>query len=271
MQKLLVVTDLHICEPGRKIIGLDPAARFKQVLHAALKAHPDAAALILMGDLTHNGLKAEYDVLLDILRDVPVPVIPMLGNHDRRDAFLDVFSHIDTDENGFVQHAADLPGHRIITLDTLDGPPFDNDHHEGRLCQDRMAWLARAMAGAGDRTPLVFMHHPPFDTGIVGMDRIKLVDGDSVLALIAARRRAHLFCGHVHRTISGSTHGVPWTIFKSPCHQGVIDLETDNASLSIDEPGAYGVLLLPPYGVIAHSEDVGAARSKVHDSYGFAS
>ncbi len=262
MQKLLVISDPHICEPGEKIIGLDPKSRFERVLNAATTAHPDATALILLGDLTHNGLAAEYEVLHSILEKKTIPVIPMLGNHDRRETFREIFTSTKTDENGFLQYAIDLPGHRVITLDTLDGPPYDDVHHSGRLCPDRMTWLARALAGSEDRMPLVFMHHPPFETGIVGMDNINLTDGHAVLTLIAAKRRAHLFCGHVHRTISGSTQGVPWTIFKSSAHQGVLDLETNDSSLSVDEPGAYGVLLLRPYGVVAHSEDVGAAPAK---------
>ena len=32
-----------------------------------------------------------------------------IGNHDRRDVFLDVFAGCPTDENGFVQQAIDLP------------------------------------------------------------------------------------------------------------------------------------------------------------------
>ena len=262
MQKLLVISDPHICEPNKTIIGLDPNARFERVLDAAIAAHPDATALILLGDLTHHGLVAEYEALHSILERKSVPVIPMLGNHDRRDAFLEVFTSTKTDDHGFLQYVVDLPQHRVITLDTLDGPPYEDEHHSGRLCSNRMTWLARALAGTHDRMPLIFMHHPPFDTGIVGMDAIKLTDGHAVLTMIAAKRRAHLFCGHVHRTISGSTQGVPWTIFKSSAHQGVLDLETNDSSLSVDEPGAYGVLLLRPYGVIAHSEDVGAGPSE---------
>ena len=105
MQKLLVISDPHICEPGETIIGLDPNTRFEQVLGAATTAHPDATAVILLGDLTHNGLATEYEVLHRILEKKSIPVIPMLGNHDRREAFLEVFTSTKTDENGFLQYA----------------------------------------------------------------------------------------------------------------------------------------------------------------------
>ena len=104
---------------------------------------------------------------------------------------------------------------------------------------------------------MVFAHHPPYPVGLPGMDAIPLVNGAEVLDLLALYPGSHLFCGHVHRTISGCTRGVPWTMFKSPCHQAPLDLVSHDSSLSVDEPGAYGVLLLTPDGVIAHSEDVG--------------
>ena len=68
---------------------------------------------------------------------------------------------------------------------------------------------------------------------------------------------AHLLCGHVHRTISGQSRGVPFTIFKSPCHQAPLDLDSADSTLSTAGPGACGLLLLTAGGVIVHSEDVG--------------
>lgn len=256
MQKLLVITDTHITAEGGTIIGLDPLVRCRAALAHALSRHPDAAALILTGDLAHRGLPEEYARLAQALAGLPLPVLTMLGNHDRREAFRAAFPDAPRTTSGHVQQILDLLHHRVITLDTLDGPPYPAGHHAGRLCAARMDWLAAALAGAAGRVPLVFAHHPPFAVGIPGMDAIALAEGEALIALLARHPGAHLFCGHLHRTVSGSRAGVPWTIFKSPCHQGPLDLESPDSSLSIDEPGAYGVLLLPEAGVIAHSEDV---------------
>ena len=265
MTKIIVITDIHITSAGDTIIGLDPVVRFQSVLDAALTDHPDARMLILMGDLTHHGTVDQYERLHGALKDCPIPVIPMLGNHDRRDAFYAVFAEAPKDGGSFAQHFVDLDYHRIITVDTLDGPPYPKGHHAGRMCADRTAWLQDRLDETGGLIALVFSHHPPFDTGIVGMDAIKLADGDQVLDMLGAHPRAHLFCGHIHRTISGSLRGVPWTMFKSPCHQGLLDLTNPDSSLSIDEPGAYGLLLLTPDGVIAHSQDVGLNRAIQRD------
>ena len=97
------------------------------------------------------------------------------------------------------------------------------------------------------------------------MDNIKLSNGDALLDRLVAHGNCHLFCGHIHRTISGSTRGVPWTMFKATGHQAPLDLHTDDSSLSVDEPPAYGLLILMPDGVVAHSEDVGIPKTTVRD------
>ena len=266
MKKLIVLTDLHITAPGERIIGLDPSARLQSVLEAALGAHPDAEAMILMGDLTHHGTVEEYAQLRRLLEFVSIPICAMVGNHDRREAFLQVFPETPVTASGHVQQVRDVgPDHRLICLDTLDGPPYPAGHHAGRLCAARQSWLDDALWGASERVPLVFAHHPPFRTGLPGMDEIMLEDGDRILERLAQAPRAHLFCGHVHRTISGSSRGVPWSMFKSTCHQAPLDLVTVDSSLSIDEPAAYGLLLLTSDGVVAHSEDVGLEAAVARD------
>ncbi|AKS45634.1 3',5'-cyclic AMP phosphodiesterase CpdA [Octadecabacter temperatus] len=254
MEKILALTDLHLRGAGQTIIGLDPTARLREALDAALNDHPDAKALILMGDLTHSGRSEEYETLREILQDCPIPVTYMLGNHDLRAPFRTAFPDAPVTPQGHVQHIIDLPDHRIITLDThqADVEP----HHAGFLCEDRLAWLDAALEGADGRLPLVFTHHPPHAVGLPGMDAIALTNGDALLERLA-HAKAHLFCGHVHRTISGQASGVPFTMFKSTCHQAPLDLIAADSTLSNAEPAAYGLLLLSKGGVIAHSEDVG--------------
>lgn len=256
-KKLIVMTDIHITDEGDKIIGLDPLERFCLARDAALDRHSDADAMILMGDLTHHGRVSQYERLVPALADIPMPVIKMIGNHDRREAFLEVFPKVPVTSDGHVQQVVDLPTHRIITLDTLDGPPYPQWHHAGMLGPQRLAWLKDTLEGVDGRIPLVFAHHPPFDTGIIGMDYIKLKDGEDLLALLAQYPNAHFFCGHVHRTISGSLNGVAWSMLKSTCHHGPLELEKIDPTLSLDEPGSYGLALLTENGVIFHSEDVG--------------
>lgn len=254
MHKILVFTDLHILPEGETIIGLDPAARFRQGLAHALERHPDAAHVVLCGDLTHNGAPAEYARLRQILTTCPLPVSLMLGNHDRRAPFLAAFPEAARTDQGHVQQVQDIGDYRLICLDTLDEEA--EIRHSGHLCDGRLGWLDAALAGAGQRQVIVFTHHPPILTGFDGMDRIGLRNRAVLTARLTADDRVvQIVSGHIHRTLQGSAGGIPVAILKSPCHQMPMALGDQDSSLSIDEPGAYGLLLLTDEGVIVHTED----------------
>ncbi len=253
MAKILALTDLHLTGGGERIIGLDPLARFRETLDHAVRHHGDADRMILMGDLTHNGRPAAYRDLKAALSDVPMPITWMLGNHDDRAAFLEVFPEAAVTGTGHVQEAIDLDGCRILTLDTLDGPPYYEDHHGGLLCAERLAWLDRHLRPG---PTVVFTHHPAVPVGLPGMDAIRLANGEALLSRLADLGPVHLFSGHIHRTIAGSTRGLPWTVFKSTCHQAPLDLGTADSALSVSEPSGYGVILLDGPEVIVHHADV---------------
>lgn len=265
MHKVIVFTDIHILPLGGRIIGLDPCARFAQGLAHALENHPDAAHIVISGDLTHHGTADEYARLRALLADCPVPVSLMLGNHDRRAAFLKEFPDVPVTGEGYVQDAVDIGGTRLVLLDTLneDAP----DLHSGFLCAHRLAWAEAALAGAGGRQAVVVTHHPPFLTGFGGMDDIGLHNRDALIErLTAAGNVVQIVSGHVHRTILGSAGGIPVAVFKSTCHQMPMVLGPHSPHVSIDEPGAYGLLLLDDTGVVVHTDDFTLPKAKA-DTY----
>ncbi len=256
MQKIIVLTDLHILPKGETIIGLDPAARFGQVLADALHQHPDAERIVLTGDLTHNGRPSEYAHLRALLADCPLPVSLMLGNHDRRASFSAAFPDTPLTDAGFVQRVIDLDHARLILLDTLDEDA--PDLHSGYLCAARLDWLADALDTAQGHPCILFTHHPAFVTGFGGMDRIGLRNRSELIDLL--RRKGvvtQIVSGHIHRTLQGAAGGIPNAVLKSPCHQMPLILGAQSPHLSIDEPGAYGLLLIGPEGVVVHTQDVG--------------
>jgi len=251
MAKLLVMTDLHLASPGARIIGLDPLERMVSGLIHAARVHADADRLVLMGDLTNAGEPEAYEALKGALSDVPWPVTLMIGNHDDRSEFRRRFPDHVVDENGFVQTVTDLEDVRIVTLDTLQqdsDPP-----HSGRLCNDRLGWLQQALAT--DRPSLVFLHHPPFLSGFSGMDRIALQDREAFWDLMENANVAHIFSGHIHRTITASVRRKSVTVFKSTCHQMPMLLGEEGSGHSVDEPGAYGIVLTQGDEVVVHFED----------------
>lgn len=267
MSKLIVFTDLHILPEGGRIIGLDPSERLRKGIAHVNLHHPDTHHVLFTGDLTHRGDVASYQRLRDLLSELRCPYSLLLGNHDQRENFLSVFPEAPLDANGFVQQALDIAPHtgqgvhpdgaRLLLLDTLFAPPYNfPGSYSGFLCEQRMDWLAQQLASAGKRPVHIFMHHPPHATGFVGMDAIALKNGEAFYELLLHHGNVrHIFAGHVHRTISGTSHGIAFSVFKSPCHQQPMPFAAEDTMLSVDEPGAYGIVLLRPDGVLVHTED----------------
>lgn len=263
--KIIVFTDIHITEPGETIIGIDTMARFKQGLAHALDRHPDAARIVVTGDLTHHGTAEEYQHLKLALEDCPLPVSLMLGNHDRRDPFYATFDDAPRTSGGFVQSFCDIGDWRLVMLDTLDeDAPIE---HSGLLCDDRLQWMSNALGGAGARKRILFTHHPTFITGFNGMDHIGLRNRSELRRRLERHPNVRqIISGHVHRTIFSETGGIPSAVFKSPSHQMPMLLgDAAGSHSSVDEPGAYGILLLRDDGVVVHTEDFALSDGNSRD------
>lgn len=268
--KALIFTDLHITPPGETIIGLDPLTRLRDALTHALARHPDAQHIILLGDLTHTGAPSEYARLAPLLADCPIPVTLTMGNHDRaaplHTAFPDALNGC-----GFAQTALDLGPLRLLILDTHDHGGQAPLPEAGWLCDTRLAWLDAELARAAHdaKDVVVFAHHPPCAVGFQAMDAIGLANPDALLhRLHTARHVRHLICGHVHRTIHASLPNpsggsLPVTILKSPCHQNPMHLGPGTFADSVDEPGAYGILLALPDTIVVHTEDFALSDGKI--------
>lgn len=255
MQTLIVMSDLYLWRQGGRVAGRDPGGRFRAALDHALTHHGGAAALVLLGDLTETGADEDYAWLRDTLSGLPMPLLPMLGNHDRRDAFGAAFPEAPRTAAGHVQGMLDLAAHRILTLDTLDTGADGAARARGRLCAARLAWLEAMLDGRASRRPLVFTHHPAAPVGIPWLDSIALADSGRLLALLA-RHGGHLVSGHVHRTVSGSRDGVGWTLVGSTSHRNPLDLGRDAPSPGPEAPGGYGLVLLEDDGGVAvHAVD----------------
>lgn len=262
MHKTLILTDIHMTEEGETLIGLDPMKRFQRVLDHALAHHADVARLVVLGDLTHHGKAAEYARVQSVLDTCPMPVTVTMGNHDTRAALADAFgTHALTD--GFAQHAWTEGDTLFVLLDTAD-EENRAPHHGGWMCDARLRWVTDQIASRSHTRIVAMMHHPPFATGLPGIDKINLSNGQALLDILkAANVPVQLVCGHVHRTITGMAQGCAFTVLKSPCHQMPLNLIDASSGLSVDEPGAYGVLLLTDTEVVVHTQDVFETQNAV--------
>lgn len=148
---------------------------------------PDA--VVVKGDLTANGTRAEYE---DFLAHYAVAFGPSLhqvrGNHD---ALGETF--------------ADEPCQEVVVagavLAVLDSAVPGSE--AGRLTPDQLAWLDE-LASRADRPVMVFTHHHPWDPSSPTRPEryfgINPADSEALVAVLERRPSiCGVFAGHTHR------------------------------------------------------------------------
>lgn len=217
------LSDLHIRAPQRTVYGcVDTAGLLEQAL-CSLKAMPVRPDVVLItGDLTDHGQPEEYEHLRALLTGLPFPLLMVPGNHDRRGALRTAFAGFDTvmPDRGPIQYVVDDYEVRLIGLDSVS----EGQHH-GELGWDRLRWLDQRLAEARDRPTVLFMHHPPFQTGYALMDRNGCRDGRKLGAVMEQHPQVQrVLCGHLHRTVQVLWHGTMGCVAPSTAHQMHLDL-----------------------------------------------
>ena len=101
------------------------------------------------------------------------------------------------------------------------------------------------------------MHHSPFNIGIPYLDRISLREDAQRIQQIVSNfsNIKHLFFGHVHRPVSGSWHGIPFTTLRGTNHQVQLDLKAEDYLPISHEPPAYCVIFLELQQTTVHFHD----------------
>ena len=108
----------------------------------------------------------------------------------------------------------------------------------GEIDGGTLNWLDVTLAASTTHPALLFLHHPPFMTGIDHMDRQNLRNRDELAAVLRRHPRVRLLAsGHVHRAITTMFAGVPATICPAPNHAVALDLgERTPPSFKIEPP-----------------------------------
>ncbi len=231
------ITDPHLRAEGTRLFGaVDTFGALRSAVDHLNASNPVPDAVIVTGDLVHDGEEEDYAALSGLLQRLTAPVFAIPGNHDRRDLARKAlaFSGVVQDA-GPIRFAVNAGPLRLVGLDSV----VEGCEH-GHLGGDQLAWLDEQLAAEPDSPTVVFLHHPPFATGIGFMDKIRLDDSEALAAVIGRHGHVGLIaCGHVHRMIVSRMGAVPVVVGPGVAHQVVFDLTPDAMSGWILEPPAY--------------------------------
>ena len=198
------LSDLHVLrdyydsfldrDPLRQPIP--PVDYFVAGLREAAAAHPDV--IVLTGDLVHEGTEEDYRLLRRLVERERggIPVIPVLGNHDLKDAFYR--GYLEEDRHGLYLEKYELNGYRLLVLDTAE-----ERNANGVIAEEEVRWLEEELRTPAPQGTILLGHHPLasqqawFHTDYPDRFR-QVVEESDVFAYL---------CGHVHyaevRTVMG--------------------------------------------------------------------
>lgn len=229
------LSDTHIKAKGvMSPLNTDTATALKEAMEHlnSLPARPDV--VLITGDCVDTGTIAEYEHFQELLTALKMPVYLIPGNHDNRENMLKVFGRQGNNIlEGFIQYVVDDGPVRLIALDT--NIPGEN---RGQLCDERLNWLDKRLDEASTKPTIIFLHHPPFNTGFQVLDEIGLEHADKLGEIVAKHKNIErVIAGHVHCEIQRRFHGTIAETCPSTAYQTYEDLrETNRLSMVLDAP-----------------------------------
>ena len=221
--RIAQISDLHIKPPGALAYGrVDTAQALERCVAALNEFQPAPDFVVISGDLADTPTSEEYGYLKRLLAPLRLPFAGIPGNHDSRELMRAAFPRADNAvASGPLNQLTEIGGLDLMLLDSsVPGKPY------GELEAPSLQWLETALASCSDRPALVFLHHPPFKTGIWHMDRQNLLNASDLASIVRRHQRVQLIAtGHVHRATFTMFAGVPTTICPAPNH--AVDLDLD--------------------------------------------
>ncbi|GAA2387242.1 phosphodiesterase [Dactylosporangium salmoneum] len=221
------LSDSHITTGA---LAAEPASGLYRALTRVLALEPRPDCVVVTGDLVDRGQEAEYDVLQELLRNYPVPVHLVPGNHDGKAPLQRAFGLAET------SYAAEYPGFTIVVLDSLRPELGD----AGEVGEEQLAWLDGVLGRRAGVPAFVCLHHPPIKVGIPGMDAIRLADGPALAEVI--RRHPHVvrvLAGHLHRVVTAGFAGTVLSVAPSTYRQVDLGMREGRPVSFVAEPAGF--------------------------------
>ncbi|HVX76446.1 MAG TPA: phosphodiesterase [Bradyrhizobium sp.] len=253
------ISDLHIKPPGMLAYGrVDTAKALEHCVAVLNELRPTPDFVVISGDLADTPTSEEYDYLKHLLAPLKLPFAAIPGNHDSRELMRAALPQAGyASASGPLNQKLEIGGLDLLLLDSsVPGKPH------GELDAPTLQWLDATLGSSTDRPALLFLHHPPFFTGIWHMDRQNLNSSAELASIVRSHPRVQLIAaGHVHRAALTTFAGVAATICPAPNHAVDLDLaELRQPSFRIEPPAFHLHSWFPGEGfgrVVTHQVPIG--------------
>lgn len=238
--RILQISDFHLRGDGKLSFQVVDTASFLKSTKAHLEhvfsldgQKPDM--IVVTGDIADSGDEKAYLMVYEALSSFNVPVYAVPGNHDRRDRMVRILTGwtIPNPQTApFLCYAVQTEEARLLFLDTLNP-----GSHAGHMREAELAWLDNELQSNKNVPTLIFMHHPPFITGLPAMDE-PFENREEMRTVLMKAPWARLCCGHMHRPIFTVWAGVPCVTAPAASMQIELDFTPEGGdTFRMETPG----------------------------------
>jgi Icc protein len=227
---LAQLSDLHI---GASEKGVDPVPHLEAVVDAIRALPNQVDAVLVSGDLTHDGGRPEFELARGLLERLEVPLYVFPGNHDDRALLREAFD-LPGEGGEPVNYSVDVGELRLVVFDS-NVPGQDPGRYDSR----QLRWLDSELRAQPDRPTLLAMHHPPLATGVREWDGINLEprQREALAEVVAGHPQLRAVVGgHLHRIAASALAGCPVLSVPSTYLQARPDFESEGVDF-VPMPG----------------------------------
>ena len=180
------ISDCHI-DDDTLVMGVDSTENLKHILSDIKNREFDA--LLISGDLTHNGTPSSYKKLQKYLAVIDSDIHVMPGNHDDKGNLSVAF-------NAELQNTFQLGDWQIITLDSVQ-----INKVSGLLTEEQLHFLDDTISNSKAQYIVVCLHHPIVSMNSDWDDELSLENPDDLFEIVGQHSKVRaILWGHAHQS-----------------------------------------------------------------------
>jgi len=193
-KSFIQISDSHI-DDDKLVMGVDSQANLVAIVSTISKLYYDA--LLISGDLAHNGTLESYQKLRKILNPIETKIYVLPGNHDDLSNLSQIFNQ--SSLCNFI-----IGCWEVITIDSVQDGKVS-----GRLNQEQLNYLSQQICSSRAKYIALCLHHPPVSMQSDWDDEMSLENPDDLFAVIDQFDNIKaVMWGHAHQCSEFNRNGV---------------------------------------------------------------
>ncbi|OKH18322.1 metallophosphoesterase [[Limnothrix rosea] IAM M-220] len=212
MVKIAQITDTHLLADKEDAMrGVQTWYSLEKVLKTVKKVVPEL--ILLTGDLAHNGEKAAYEHLKNLIDQTKIPAYWLPGNHDN-------FQRMQSALSSQYLHAQKCFQHKNWCFILLNSCLENAQYGEGTLAKTELDWLVDKLNAHRGKPTAIALHHHPVDTGIDWLEQMSVLNSSAFHEIIRQYPQVKVVCfGHIHHQLTVRQNGIYFFGTPATCTQ----------------------------------------------------